>query len=223
MPDYIPTNESEKVLWLENFAAWLTANGATHGFSAAEITAISTVAADASTAFTDNVTAQATAKAATATKNTTLSAAVELARDDAQRLQKDPNTTDADRAAAGITIRDTTPTSTPALDVLTIPPPLLLLDFSARQQITVHWGTNPANEHLNHRPAGTIGCQIQTARGGIPAEQSAWVILETDTESPMIHPVDEDTPTTYAYRARYVGKNLKLGPFGDPVVCTVSV
>jgi len=30
-------------------------------------------------------------------------------------------------------------------------------------------------------------------------------------------------PTTYAYRARYVGKKLKSGPFGAPATCTVSV
>lgn len=28
MPDYIPTNEAEKIRWLTNFATWLTANGA---------------------------------------------------------------------------------------------------------------------------------------------------------------------------------------------------
>lgn len=31
------------------------------------------------------------------------------------------------------------------------------------------------------------------------------------------------SPVSMAYRARYVGKNLKLGPLGDPAVCTVSV
>lgn len=223
MPDYIPTNEAEKIMWLANFATWLTANGATHGFTPAEIAAFNAAVADASTAVTDNVTAQAAAKAATAIKNTALAAAIEIARDDAQRLQNDPNTTNGDRGAAGITIPDTIPTPTPASDVLTIPPPLLLLDFSVRRQVTVHWGTNPGNEHQNRRPAGTMGCQIQAALGGIPATESGWVVLDTDTESPLIHTIHEDVPTTYAYRACYVGKNLKLGPFGDPVVCTVSV
>ena len=223
MPDYIPTNEAEKIQWLTNFAAWLTVNGAAHGFTPAEIAAFNAAVADASTAVTDNVTAQAAAKAATANKNTALAAAVEMARDDAQRVQDDPNTTNGDRGGAGITIPDTTPTTTAGGGVLSIPAPLLLLDFSVRRQVTVHWGTNPANEHQNHRPAGTIGCQIQAAIGGIPATESGWVVLEIDTDSPMIHTIHEDVPTTYAYRACYVGKNLKLGPFGDPVVCTVSV
>ena len=68
-----------------------------------------------------------------------------------------------------------------------------------------------------------VGCEVQTARGGIPAAESQWVTIEVDTESPVIHVVADTTPTTYAYRARYVGKNLKFGPFGDPAICTVSV
>jgi hypothetical protein len=223
MSGYIPKSEAEQILWLTNAATWLTAHGATHGFTAPEITAFSTAVGDASTAVTNNVTAQAAAKASTAAKNTALGAAIALARDNAQRLQNDPTMTDEERAAAGLTVRDPTKTPTPPDDVMTIAPPLLLLDFSIRRQVTVHWGPNPSNERQNGRPSGTIGCQVQTARGGIPAEESAWVALEIDTESPIIHTVNETAPTTYAYRARYVGKNLKMGPFGDPAVCTVSV
>ena len=56
-----------------------------------------------------------------------------------------------------------------------------------------------------------------------PADKAQWTAQEIDTESPIIHTINETTPTTYAYRARYVGKNLKFGPYGDPAVCTVSV
>jgi hypothetical protein len=224
MADYIPKEEANKVLWLENFSTWVTANGATHGLSPAEIGDLGTTISVASTSVTNNTTAQAAARAATAAKNTALGGAVDMARDFAQRLQNDPNMTDEDRAAAGLTIRDETPTpGGGAPGVHEIPPPLLLLDFSVRQQVTVHWGTNPGNERDNHRPAGTIGCEVQAAQGGIPADPSAWTVLELDTESPMLHIVSDTVPTTYAYRARYVGKNLQLGPFGDPAVCTVSV
>lgn len=118
---------------------------------------------------------------------------------------------------------DTIPTAASAQDVLTTPAPLLLLDFSVRRQVTIHWGPNPGNEHGNARPSGIIGCQVEYALGGIPADESAWRVLETDTDSPCIHTVTETTPTTIAYRARYVGKNLKLGPYGDPAECTVTL
>ena len=223
MSDYIPKDEPSKLLWLENAATWLTANGAAHGFTPAEITAFSTAVGGASTAMTNNVTAQAAGKAATAAKNTALGSAEALARDNAQRLQNDPAMTDEERAAAGLTIRDTTPTPTPADDVMMIEPPLLKLDFDIRRQVTAHWGPNPGDERHNGRPAGTIGCQVQYARGGIPTDESQWIALDVDTDSPILHVVDDTTPTTYAYRARYVGKNVKFGPFGDPAVCTVSV
>ena len=102
-------------------------------------------------------------------------------------------------------------------------PPMVHLDFSIRQQITVHWGPNPQDERHNGRPAGVIGCEIQVHQGGLPASESDWTVLDTDTDSPLVHTVHEDEPTTFAYRARYIGKDLKHGPFGNPAVCTVSV
>lgn len=53
--------------------------------------------------------------------------------------------------------------------------------------------------------------------------KSARRVLETDTDSPCIHNVSETAPTTIAYRVRYIGKNLKLGPYGDPAECTVTL
>ena len=223
MADYIPRDDAGKILWLENFRTWLTAYGGTHGFAPAEISAFVTAVGNASFAVTNNQTSQAIARSTTAAKNTAIAAAIALARDDAQRIQTYPTTTDAERAAAGITVPDTTGTAAAADAVMSVPSPLILLDFSVRRQVTVHWGPNPSNERENGRPGGTIGCQVQAARGGIPVDEALWTPLEIDTESPIIHAIVETAPTTFAYRARYVGKNLKFGPFGDPVVCTVSV
>ena len=223
MPDYIPSTDIDKVMWLNQFSNWLLANGATHGFTVPEVDAMRDAATVASEAYTDLETARAAARAATATKNDALGAAIAMARADAQRLQNWPTTTDADRAAAGISIDDGQPSPASPEAILTVPAPLILLDFSVRRQVTIHWGQNPANENLNARPAGVIGCQIEYATGGIPAEESAWRILETDPDSPCIHSVLENAPTTIAYRARYVGKNLKLGPYSDPAVCTVTL
>ena len=120
-------------------------------------------------------------------------------------------------------------------DIRTMDPPSIRLDFSKRLQVIIHWGPNPHDERRNGRPQGTIGCEIQFHRGGIPAKLNSpdlpislehevgWVTLDIDTESPFIHTVHEDEPTTYAYRACYISKDLKRGPFGNPTVCTVSV
>ena len=56
-----------------------------------------------------------------------------------------------------------------------------------------------------------------------PADKAQWTAQEIDIESPIIHTINDTTSTTYAYRARCVGKNLKRGPYGAPAVSTVSV
>ena len=118
---------------------------------------------------------------------------------------------------------DTTPTRLAPDAIFAIPPPLLSLDFSIRHQVTIHWGPNPCNERNNARPAGTFGCEIQFARGRVPAEEALWTQLGIGTESPLIHNVHDSEPVTYAYRARYLSRNAKYGPFGAPATCTVSV
>jgi len=131
--------------------------------------------------------------------------------------------TDAERAAAGITVPDATRTAASPDAIRTMDPPSLRLDFSKRLQVIIHCGPNPHDERHNGRPHGTIGCEIQFHRGGIPEHEADWVTLDIDTESPFIHIIHEDEPTTYAYRACYIGKDLKRGPFSNPATCTVSV
>ena len=223
MSDYIPTTDPEKVNWLMELALWLEVNGLAHGFTAAQITEFHTKASNSKTALDAHLLAQTAARSATVNKNVVIGDAVAMARDYAQKLQHDLNMTDAERAAAGITVPDTTPTPTALEAILEILPPLLLLDFSIRHQVTVHWGPNPGDEHRNAKPTGVMGCEIQYAKGGVPTEETGWISLGLDTESPMIHDVTETTPTTYVYRARYVDKKLHYGKFGDPAECTVSV
>ena len=100
-----------------------------------------------------------------------------------------------------------------------------ILDFSKLEagQVTIHWGQNPSNEGRNGKPAGVLACRLYYALGGIPANPSAWVELCSDTESPHLHELHNAAPQTVAYRAQYIDKKLQGGPFGDPVVCTVSV
>jgi len=223
MADYIPSREPAKILWLWNLMVWLGSNGPSHGFTVDEVCELYFTVMQAKLAMDNNVSKQAAARGAVACKNDKLGAALEYARDLAQRIQLDPNTTDRDRAAAGLTMRDGEPSKSGEDDVLRITPPAIELDFSIRQQITVHWGPNPQDERHNGRPHGIMGCEIQYHRGGLPAQESEWAFLENDTDSPLVHTVHENQPTTFAYRVRYIGKDLKHGPFGNPAECTVSV
>ncbi len=223
MSDYIPTTDADKILWLLEFSSWLSANGAAHGFTPEEITAYADEAANAQTSLQAHLNAQENARSATITKNETIGTAVATARDYAQKLQHDLSMTDAERAAAGISVPDTEKTPTSPDAVAELEPPLLQLDFSIRHQVTVHWGPNPGNEHRNAKPAGVMGCEIQYAQGALPEQETGWISLGLDTDSPILHHIPNPDPATFIYRARYVDKKLHYGNFGDPVECTVSV
>lgn len=216
MSDYIPSKEPAKVLWLWNFATWLIeddfANAQAHGLTKEEACGFYMMVSQTTMALLSAREARGAARGTAAAKNDALGAALALARDFAQRIQLNPNTTDQDRGEAGLTIRDDKPTKSTADDVLSITPPDIHLDFSIRQQVTIHWGPNPQDERHNGKPHGVIGCEIQYHRGGIPTDNADWRQLDTDTDSPYIHTLHESTPITYAYRARYLGKKLKHGP-----------
>ena len=222
MSDYIPKGDAEKLAWLKHFSVWLNAHGTSYGLTPQQVSAYIALVANADTKFNAHLDAKDAAHAAASAKNQGLGDAETDARELAQFLQHNPNMTDEARLGAGLTAPDSQPTPTPEGAIYEIAPPLILLDFSIRRQVTIHWGADPANERLNKRPAGTIGCEIQYALGGLPAEESAWAVLELDSESPAVHHLNNSAPTTVAYRARYVGKTLKYGGFSDPAVCTVS-
>jgi len=221
--DYIPSDDKGRLGWLANLDAYLVAHGLARGFSAGEIAAFTAQNGIFSGDFVASETAKAAARAAVQTKNTSLRATIKLARSYVMRLQAFPATTDADRAAARVTVPDRTPTQPDPDYMNAIPPPLLLLLFGQRGQVTGRWGPNPGDENHNGRPERVIGCEIQVARGGIPTDPSVWTALQISPQSPFVFVMPDTVPTTYAFRARYVGKNLKFGVFCDPVVCTISV
>ena len=164
MSDYIPSNEAEKIAWLNHFTTWLLANGGTFGFNTGDLTSMQNATNEAATSFTDNESAKAAAIAATATKNNKVGEALALARQDVRQLQANPQVTDGDRGNAGITIPDTDKSEQSADAIAEIDSPILYLDFSIRHQVIVHWGPSPKDEQRNAKPHGVSGCEIQSAR-----------------------------------------------------------
>ena len=220
MPDYIPHGDSARLRWLFNALEWLQANGAAFGFKPAEIEAFAAVAREAGEAIAQNEVQQAAAREATAAKNDALKKAIRLGRNAAQRVQHARNTTDDDRAAMGISLSASG--ATPPINLETIPPPKLLAIYNGGEEVVIHWGTNPANERRNPRPPGTRACAVQTARGGIPADDSGWVSLDWEAKSPVIHSIQASGPLTIAYRACYILKNLKQGPYSEPILIALA-
>jgi len=220
---YIPRSEAEQIAWLERFNIFMQANGASYGFTPAELAELDSLVTGAGTAFNDGITLEIAYRAGVQLKKHTLADAIAEARADVRRLQAAPNMTDEVRAEAEITVPDETPTTKSADAVEEITPPETVLDWSKRQRVTIHFGLNPHDENHNGKPEGIIGAQIQFHRGGLPEHEADWQILDIDSASPYVHVVHEDAPITYAYRACWVDTRRNKGPYGDPAVCTVSV
>lgn len=223
MADFVPRDELGRIEWMLHLAGWLEAEGVGHGFTLAEIVAFRAAAVAAEAGYARSEELQTAARAGTVAKKQAVGTALKVAREFARRIQSVPNTTDAHRAAAGITVPDRRPTPVSPDAIQGIEPPSIYADFGIRHQVALHCGPNPHNEKYNGRPAGARAIRIEMARGGIPDKEDGWRFLEQVTRSPYIHHVHEDTPATYAYRACYVDTKLRRGPFGDPVTCTVSV
>ena len=221
--DYIPHSEAEKIAWLKRFNAWMQVNGTTKGFTAAELSDLDGDVTTADTAYGNCEIKEAEYHGEVQLKQHSIADATGLSRDYVKRLQAEPTMTDQDRADAGVTVPDTTKTPTSPSAIEDITPPLGFLEFDKRSRVTIHVGPNPQNERENGKPAGVRGILIQYHAGGIPEHESDWQTLEIITRSPYVHVVHEDVPTTYTYRACWIDNNLKRGPFGDPVTCTVSV
>ena len=223
MGDYIPSTEAERIAWLGRFNTWMAANGASYGFTPAEVSELDTLVTTADTAYEDSADKEVAYRAGIQLKKHSMADALTLSRADVKRLQAAPSMTDTVRAEAEITIPDTIPTTESPDVVQEMTPPEIVLDFSKRLRVTIHFGLNPHDENHNGKPDGILGAQIQYHRGGLPEHEADWQILDFDTASPYIHVIHEDTPTTYAYRTCWVDTRQNKGPYGDPAVCTVSV
>lgn len=194
--------------------SWLDTHGEAHGFTATEIADFNTKVTESQTALNAHIDALDIAHSATVNKNMVIGNAIGIAHKYVQKLQH--NTTDEEQIAAGLSLPDkVTPAPSPYA-VSELAPPLLLLDFSIRHEIIIHWGPNPSDEHQNTKPHGILGCEIQYAKEGTPQNDAGWTTLCLNTVSPELHHIPDTDPTTYVYRARYTDKRLNYGKFSTP-------
>ena len=205
-----------------------------------EINAVKNAASQWIADYQAQIAAKNAARAATETKDNTRDDTESIVRRVVKQLQANPKLTDAQRELLGITVPDTNPTPQSPEYILTVPPPLISLDFSQRQQITIHFGKNPENERENAKPAGVKGAKIwfhvvsprpQDERFKKVSkfletldyqEWNEWNFLADDTNSPYLHIIETTMPITIDYKAQWFDGRMRLGPLGEPVRGTVS-
>ncbi|MFH0888913.1 MAG: hypothetical protein V1871_06875 [Planctomycetota bacterium] len=236
--DYIPESDAEFNEWLAGFTAYIAAHYAELGLSATDKDNIVAANNDWKRDFSAHITAKNAARGAKGGKNNTRKMAESLARNLAQRSTVYPGTTNAHRASMGITVPDTNPTQTAPEYVASLDPPLLLLDWSGRGQVVIHFGVNPGNEKENAKPMDIAGVKIwYRIKTGLPAEASAqagsWTFVADDTNSPYVHNLAAvqrtvqaglaiTEPISVEYKAQWFDKKMRTGAFSQTAKCTVS-
>ena len=215
--DYIPREDAKLDEWLENFKNQLPAIAALLGIPLPLITAVTTAYGNWDLAFDAHRDAHNAAQSAAQTKDEARSAAKDAVRPVVGMIQKHPSATDTQRETLKITVWDAEPTPTSPDYVVNLAPPLLLLDWSKRSVVTVHFGVNPSNEKQNGKPADIAGVRIYYR-----IETGPWNFVADDTNSPYNHNFAITEPQNVEYRAQWFDKNMRLGVFGESAKCLVT-
>ncbi len=215
--DYIPERDATFDEWLAKFTGYVSAHYAELGLSATDKDNLVAANNDWKASFSAHLTAKNAARGAKATKNNKRKTAESLARNLAQRATVYPGITNDRRASMGLTVPDTNPTPTAPEYVATLNPPLLVLDWSGRGQVVIHFGVNPENEKENSKPKDIAGVKIWYR-----IETGVWTFLADDTNSPYTHQLSITEPATVEYKAQWFDKKMRTGPFGQTAKCVVT-
>jgi hypothetical protein len=181
-PDYIPGPDSAFDAFFAQFNAWVQANGATHGLLAAAMAELNDLHGDWTAFYPAHLAAQTAAETARVTKDNHRAACETVIRALARTIQNHPNTTNPERSAAGLTIRD--PGRTPA--AVPTSRPVAQVDTSQRLRHTIHF-KDELTPNSKKKPDGVLGVEIWCALGpNPPADAGACVFVALDTSSPHV-------------------------------------
>jgi len=214
---YIPKTDAEFDEWLRNFSANIGVIGTALGLPAAKVTAAVNAYPAWQVLYVAHQTAQDAARSAAEDKDAGRDVAKDTVREVVGMAQKNRDLTDGQRETLRITVPDKELTPIPPDYVLNLAPPNLILDWRQRGQATVHFGVNPANEKLNAKPE-----HIAAARISYRIESGPWIFVADDTNSPYLHNLAITEPQNVEYRAQWIDKKQRVGPYSETAKCTVS-
>ena len=215
--DYIPYSDAQFDEWFRNFAAKVGPIATRLEMPPAMISAVTDAYANWQPGYAAQQTAKNAAQAATETKDELRDTGKEAVRPLVGLIQAYPGLTDGERAILGITVPDRQPTPASPDYIATLAPPLLLLDWSGRGLVVIHFGVNPSNEKNNGKPQGIFGARIWCRQDG-----GEWEYVADDTNSPYTHNFSITEPASVEYRAQWIDKQMRPGVFSQSAKCVVS-
>ena len=187
MASYLPLTDSGLLNWSENFAAQLAPDPTAFGLTMEEVGAYQQLQGNYDLAYTAATNPSTRGKATIATKNQTRKALITESRRLAMIATNYPATTDAQRLALGLTVRDKEPTPVPVPDSS----PMVEVREVKNQRITLV--LHNAESTSRAKPEGVRGATVFTYIGAsTPAELSDWKFEGNVTRTL----VDLDMPAT---------------------------
>lgn len=161
--DYIPTKESDKVIWNNNFSAKIDAIGGDVGLAPAEITAIKAVCSDNAGIIVASDDAQTAARTAKAAKDAQIKTGEKAIRETVRKIKSSTNYTTAIGRNLGIIGED------PSVDYSTYKP-------------KIKANVMPGHVRIDFVKDGLNGMHIYGRKKG----EIKWVKLAYDTYSPYL-------------------------------------
>jgi hypothetical protein len=196
--DFIPNADGNLDTWEQNFLTSFTSLAPNLGFSAAEVTAITTEITGHRTAYATSVTKQAESKAAVEIARTKRKAVIKTIRTVAKRINASPACTEAMRITLKIKGAEHT------VDIAMLKPSL-----------TATYNGSAVSVKFN-KPAPVDAIRVYSKRGS----ETEFTFMNTFTKSPFADSrprLDANTPETRQYRTRFLDSDVEIGVMSDVV------
>lgn len=217
--DYIPRSDAEFDRWQQTLLQHLGKDKAKYNVADATLTALGDAQTGWTNALNNHTNAQANAEAMRQAKDTARREFEAQLRAQARQVQNSPATTDADRAALGLTVPSTsrTPVAAPTTR------PVAQVDTSQRLRHTISF-TDEQTPTTRRKPDGVRGCEIWVKVGDpAPTDPAQLRFLALDTASPYVAEYDGAHANQIAhYMLRWLSSRGEHGPWSQTVSATIT-
>lgn len=211
---YIPQTDSGFADWSLNFHTLTTATPTAYGLTAPQAAAYATLDDDYQAAYIAATDPSTRTPVTVAAKDTAKFAAIALARELAQIVKADPDTTDEQLTELGITVNKfpatpvPTPTTFPLLDFLAATPGQHKLQYRDSDTPTT-----------KAKPPGAVGMEVWVSIGtSVAPTPSGAAYNQRVTKSPfLINYTEDDRGKISTIFGRWVTQTDKVGPWSDGV------
>jgi hypothetical protein len=207
--------------WLQRFLAYASTHEAALGLTETDLDTLVAIKPIWEGKLAAHVSAQTTARGARAMKDETRSDAEAIVRPLVARIQTYSGTTDADRAALGITIRSTAMVPTGETDG---DRPVGFIDINQRAKHVLRVENSTEMGASKAKPSWAFGCEVWCKIGEPPASDGSdlqYVGVMTRNPHTVTHGA-EDVGKTVHYMLRWVDKKGTPGHWSETQSATIA-